>query len=85
MQGPGLVLARVEGRGLPPALPAALEFDGERSGAVTSAATDTPERWVGLAVIRTERLEAGAIPTLSGTPLLASPMALETPRPLGRP
>lgn len=78
-------LARVEGRGAPPPIPAALEWDGERAGALTSAAADGPDRWIGLAVIRTERLESGAIPTLSGIPLLAAPTALETPRPLGRP
>jgi len=78
-------LARVEGGGAPPALPAPLEWEGERAGAVTSAAADSADRWIGLAVIRTERLESGTIPTLSGIPLLAAPMALEAPRPLGRP
>lgn len=78
-------LARVEGSGAPPALSAALEYEGERAGAITSAAADSPDRWIGLAVIRSERLEAGAIPTLSGIPLVAAPTALEAPRPLGRP
>jgi folate-binding protein YgfZ len=77
-------LARVEGRGPTPALPASLEWDGERAGAVTSAVADSDDHWVGLAVIRTERLEAGSIPVLAGHPLSAAPVAFEAPRPLGR-
>jgi folate-binding protein YgfZ len=78
-------LARVEGRGRAPAVPAALEWNGERAGAVTSAVSHDGERWIGLAVIRSERLESGEIPTLGGEPLLAAPIALDAPRPLGRP
>jgi len=78
-------LARVEGNGPPPTLPAPLEWEGERAGAVTSAAAVSADQWVGLAVVRTERLEAGTIPTLSGIALRTAPMALEAPRPLGRP
>ncbi|TMQ70419.1 MAG: hypothetical protein E6K80_08570 [Candidatus Eisenbacteria bacterium] len=77
--------ARVEGRGPAPATPAALEWEGERGGAVTSAIADSETRWIGLAVVRSERLGARAIPTLSGVPLASSPVALEAPRPLGRP
>lgn len=78
-------LARVEGRGPAPDVPAALEWDGERAGSVTSAASDGEGRWVGLAVIRSERLEGAEIPTLAGVPLLSAPVPLEAPRPLGRP
>jgi len=77
--------ARVEGRGKAPALPAALEWNGERAGAVTSAVDGGEDRWIGLAVIRSERLENGEIPRLGGEPLLAPPLPLESPRPLGRP
>ena len=78
-------LARVEGRGRAPEVPAPLEWNGERAGAITSAADDGDDRWIGLAVIRSERLERGEVPILAGAPLLSPPVALEAPRPLGRP
>lgn len=76
-------LARVVGRGQPPAVPAVLESEGERVGSVTSVAGDGTERWIGLAVLRKEAL--GAILTLDALPLLESPEPLDAPRPLGRP
>ncbi len=78
-------LARVAGAGPAPTVPAPLEWDGERAGAVTTAAQDGPESWIGLAVIRSERIESGAVPALGGRSLLAAPIGLDAPRPLGRP
>lgn len=78
-------LALVEGLGPVPANMTALEFDGERGGAITSAIADSPERWIGLAVVRAEKLDAGLTPTATGLPLLNPPQPFESPRPLGRP
>lgn len=78
-------LTRVAGEGVAPEAPADLQVSGERVGRLTTAvARPGAEGWVGLAVVKSEAIEAGVIPSVGGRPLERAPEPLSSPRPQGR-
>ena len=76
-------LARVDGPGAAPSVPTDLHADGQPAGVLTSAVSDG-NRWIGLAVLRSEVCDAPVPLALPGDATTAPPEPLPPTRPQGR-